>query len=114
MITLFNRKIELYFILGCVLIIVFSCQTKHEPYTAEQLSQIQRNLSPKFIPNSEDILYINDASGNLELWQLSKSGKPQQITKLKQKISDLQIAPDGSFAVFAVDNGGDEIFDMYK
>ncbi len=113
-ILLFKRKTELYFILGCVLIIVVSCQTKHEPYTAEQLSQIQRNLSPKFIPNSEDILYINDASGNLELWQLSKSGKPQQITKLKQKISDLQIAPDGSFAVFAVDNGGDEIFDMYK
>jgi hypothetical protein len=38
----------------------FSCQTKHEPYTAEQLSQTQ-NYSPKFIPNSEAILYVNDA-----------------------------------------------------
>lgn len=103
-----------YFLSFCVFIFVFSCQTNVKQYTAEQLSQIQRNFSPKFIPNSDDILFINDASGNLELWQLSKSGKPRQVTNLKQKISDLQIAPDGSFAVFAVDNGGDERYDMYK
>jgi hypothetical protein len=55
----------------------FSCQTKHEPYTAEQLSQTQ-NYSPKFIPNSEAILYVND-SLNLELWQLSKSENPDKL-----------------------------------
>jgi len=114
LITPFIRNIELYFILGCLLTIVFSCQTKHKPYTAEQLSQTQKNYSPKFIPNSEAILYVNDASGNPELWQLSKSGKPRQVTDLKQKISDLEVAPDGSFAVFAVDNGGDERYDRYK
>ena len=111
---LYNRKMYSYFLAFCVLIFVFSCQPNVKPYTAEQLSQIQRIFSPKFIPHSEDVLFINDASGNLELWQLSKSGKPRQVTNLKQKISDLQIAPDGSFAVFAVDNGGDERYDMYK
>ena len=112
--TLLTRKIELYFILSCLFILVFSCQTKHEPYTTEQLSQTQKNYSPKFIPNNEDILYVNDASGNPELWQLSKSGKPRQVTDLKQRINNLEVAPDGSFAVFAVDNGGDERYDMYR
>lgn len=110
--TLIKLKTVLYLLLECILIV--SCKNNPEPYTVAQLSQIQRNVSPQFIPNSEDILYINDASGNLELWQLSKSGKPKQITYLKQKISDLQVAPDGSFAVFSVDTGGDEKYDMYK
>jgi dipeptidyl aminopeptidase/acylaminoacyl peptidase len=96
------------------LVIGFSCQTNFKPYTAEQLSQVQRNFSPKFVSNSPDILYGNDASGYLELWQLSKSKQLQQISNLKQEISNLQIAQDGSFAIFAVDSGGNERYDMYK
>ena len=88
-------------------ILLFSCKENPKPYTAAQLSEIQYTTAPKFIPNSEDILYINDASGNLELWQLSASRKVKKITDLKQNIRNLKVAPDGSFAIFAVDQGGD-------
>lgn len=94
--------------------LLFSCKENPKPYTAAQLSEIQYTTAPKFIPNSEDILYINDASGNRELWQLSASGKAKKLTDLKQNIRDLKVAPDGTFAIFALDNGGDERFDMYK
>lgn len=45
---------------------------------------------------------------------MSKSKQPQQLSTLKQKIRNLQIAQDGSFAIFAVDSGGNEIYDIYK
>lgn len=109
-----KRKKAFYFLIVCILIIGFSCQTNFKPYTAEQLSQVQTKFSPKFVSNSPDILYLNDASGNLELWQLSKSKQTRQISTLKQKISNLEIAHDGSFAIFAVDSGGNECYDMYK
>jgi Tol biopolymer transport system component len=104
------------FLIFCilVLVLVFSCKTNLKPYSAEQLSMVQKNITPKFVFNSSDILYVNDASGNLELWKLSKSRKPQQISTLKQKISDLQIARDGTYGVFAVDSGGNERYDIYR
>ena len=108
-----RKKLNNFFI-GCTLILVFSCQTNFKPYTAEQLSQVQKNISPKFVSNNSDILYVNDASGNRELWQLSKSQQPKQISILKQKISNLEIAREGSFAIFAVDSGGNECYDIYK
>jgi dipeptidyl aminopeptidase/acylaminoacyl peptidase len=92
----------------------FSCRTNFEPYTATQLSQVQSFAYPKFIPNGSDILYINDASGNQELWRLSESGKTRKITSLNQRISNLQISLDGSYGLFAADSGGNERFDIYK
>jgi len=94
------------FLIVCTLVLVsvFSCHSSLKPNSAEQLSMVQKNITPKFVFNSSDILYVNDGSGNLELWKLSKNSKPQQISTHKQKISDLQIARDGTYGVFAVDS----------
>jgi|WetSurMetagenome_2_1015567.scaffolds.fasta_scaffold05224_5 dipeptidyl aminopeptidase/acylaminoacyl peptidase len=106
----------LYLIIWCILVITlnYSCKTNVDPYTADQLSQIQRFNYPQFIPNSTDILYINDSTGNLELWKLLETGKAKKITTLNQRINNLQISIDGKFGIFTADSGGNERFDMFK
>ena len=112
----FKNTKHFSFLIVCILVLelFFSCKSSLKPYSAEQLSMVQKNITPKFVFNSSDILYVNDSSGNLELWKLPKSRKPQQISTLKQKISDLQIARDGTYGVFAVDSGGNERYDIYR
>lgn len=89
-------------------------QNSYKPYSAEQLSHIQINSSPKFVPGSEQILYINDASGAQEMWQVSITTKPKQLTFFNQRINNLNVSQDGSFAIFAADSGGNERFDLFR
>lgn len=84
------------------------------PYTAEQLAQVQQNLSPRFVPKSDKILYLNDATGSLELYQISSTGTPRQISSLHQRIHELCVSPDGSYALFTADSGGNERFDVFR
>lgn len=92
-----------------------SAEGAEKPYTAAQLAQVQANVVPRFIPKSENIVYINDASGARELWQLSPSTAPKQITVLNQRIDGrgLNASRDGSLVVFNVDSGGNERYDLY-
>jgi len=97
-----------------LVLLIYSCQSEPIPYTAEQLSKVQSFANPKFIPYSSEILYINDESGNLELWKLLESGEKEKITGLNQRINNIQVSRNGKFAVFAADSGGNERFDLFR
>ena len=97
-----------------LVLLIYSCQSEPIPYTAEQLSKVESFANPKFIPNSSEILYINDESGNLELWKLLESGEKQKITGFNQRINNIQVSRDGKFVVFAADSGGNERFDLFR
>jgi hypothetical protein len=91
------------------LTIIFSCQTKHEPYTAEQLLKLKKIIHQNSW-NSEAILYVN-GSQNPDYMAI-EIGKPTSYW-LKAKNKRFKSCPWWFFAVFAVDNGGDERYDMY-
>jgi dipeptidyl aminopeptidase/acylaminoacyl peptidase len=80
------------------------------PYTLEQLLSVKRALSPAAL-DAHDFLYLYDESGTAQVWS-HHADEDRALTKLPDRVGFVRPAPDGSRAVFLVDHGGDENFQI--
>ncbi len=108
------RKLVCFIIPIMTIFLQTSCDMQGEPYTAEELAQVQRTSSGRFTPDGAAVVYINDQSGTLELWYRSFDGQPQQLTSLKEKVVNPRVSPDGGTVILASDYGGNERYDLYR
>ena len=84
------------------------------PYTAEELAQVQSTYEARLIPGDRGVVYVNDRSGVYELWYRPSNGEPEQLTSLKQQVTNPRLSPAGDVVVFGSDYGGDERYDLFR
>lgn len=63
--------------------------------------------------DSDSFLYLNNKSGVSQIWKKENGKEGKQITFLKDRIWDLDIAPNGKDIIFLMDTDGDEQAQIY-
>jgi dipeptidyl aminopeptidase/acylaminoacyl peptidase len=85
------------------------------PYTAADLAQVTNIYEVAIAPVGDEIAYVSDSSGALELWTASRTNngwQSRQKTALKEVVSAIAYGPNSDI-VFCVDHGGDERNDLW-
>ena len=88
------------------------------PYSAAQLADAVEIADVALSPKGDEIAFVSDASGSLELWtaMIDAQGKvlpAVQRTAAKETVGGLEYAPNGDL-VFQMDHGGDERHDLWR
>lgn len=88
------------------------------PYTLEQLLSVKKSVAPSAI-DDESFLYLYDKSGTAQVWvhhgitgPTTLAPSNRALTDLPDRVGAVRASPDGKHAVFTVDHGGDENFQI--
>lgn len=85
-------------------------------YTAEDLADVVEITDVALSPLGDELAWVSDASGSLELWTApiagGKAGTPVQRTFAKETVGELAYSKNGDL-VFQMDHGGDERYDLW-
>ncbi|MGB7924295.1 MAG: S9 family peptidase [Pyrinomonadaceae bacterium] len=96
---------------------VYSQKNKPEavqPYSAEELAHVESTYEARLLPGARGIVYVNDKSGVYELWHRPSEGAPEQLTTLKQQVTNPRLSPSGDSIIFGSDYGGNERYDLFR
>lgn len=80
-----------------------------QSYTIQQYLGIKSAGSPSFSPDGKQMIYLTNATGTSQIWQIDLAGgKPKQLTNYDDHIGFARWLPDGSGIIFGKARGGDE------
>ena len=89
---------------------------KSNGITLEALLSVHRATEGAAVTRDR-FLFLSDAPGTAQIFLGALGGSsptnPMQLTSFPDKVANIQVAPDGSGAVFLKDAGGDENFQLH-
>lgn len=94
--------------------VVSETNASGKPIPVAELLQTVRLGSPSWSPDGQQIAYVGNASGRLNVWVMSADGSgARQLLKSNDRQSSPRFTRDGKEIVYAQDKGGDEMYDLY-
>lgn len=89
--------------------IVLAVSAYSQSYTIQQYLNIKSAGSPSFSPDGKQMIYLTNATGTSQIWQIAVGGgTPKQLTNYDDNIGFARWLSDGSGIVFGKARGGDE------
>jgi dipeptidyl aminopeptidase/acylaminoacyl peptidase len=89
--------------------IVLAVSVYAQSYTIQQYLNIKSAGSPSFSPDGKQMIYLTNATGTSQIWQIAVGGgTPKQLTNYDDNIGFARWLSDGSGIVFGKARGGDE------
>jgi dipeptidyl aminopeptidase/acylaminoacyl peptidase len=85
------------------------------PYTAADLARVANLYEVAIAPAGDEVAYVSDSSGALELWTANRTKdgwQSRRRTALKEMVSEISYGSNSDI-VFCVDHGGDERNDLW-
>ena len=71
-------------------------------------------LAAAWSPDGQQIVFVSDIAGRVNLWKMSASGGwPIQLTQSDDRQYSPVWSPDGKWIVYEQDRAGDELWDLY-
>ncbi len=102
-------------VLCLVLLLIYSSIVKSEsgiPDIADFL-KIGRNIEPQYGQDSNAIFFLGRATGTVQIYRISETDGPYQLTAFEDGIEWYKISPDGTKAIVGASSGGDEQTQLY-
>lgn len=59
------------------------------------------------------VVYVSDRSGGYEVWT-ARGGTELQLSRLGEVTEHPRVSPDGRTVIFSADQGGDEVYDLWR
>src|SRR5215813_249551 len=84
------------------------------PVPIDDLYYTRSVFDPSWSPDGEQIVFVSDVAGRLNLWKVNSSGGwPIQLTQSDERQFSPVWSPDGKWIVYQQDSGGNELWDLY-
>jgi dipeptidyl aminopeptidase/acylaminoacyl peptidase len=94
--------------------VVSETKASGKPIPVAELLQTVRLGSPSWSVDGQQIAYVGNASGRLNVWVMSADGSgARQLLKSNDRQASPRFTRDGKEIVYAQDKGGDEMYDLY-
>ena len=94
--------------------VVSAVQAGAVPVKVADLLQTTRLAGLTISPDGQQLAYVSDASGRLNLWIMNVDGTgARQLLHSNDRQAGLTFSHDGKQVVFMQDKGGDELYDLF-
>jgi dipeptidyl aminopeptidase/acylaminoacyl peptidase len=94
--------------------VVSATQPNAAPVKVEDLLQTTHLAGVTISPDGQQLAYVSDASGRLNLWIMNVDGSgAHQLLHSNDRQAGLTFSRDGKQIIYMQDKGGDELYDVY-